>query len=471
MLESLLLAASIAIVAQDQTQLRAAPKGSAQQQALLLQGEALEVRGERMDFLQVYDYRRERGGFVRASLVQRLTLTPEQAPALLAVLRFLREQPGQESLGIAYGAAYVQAASAEMLKGPDGIEALDALGTLADRLAQRASTGQAKAAAHLEVAARHGIKFVTSEHDSRVYVCYEGEAFRRVLAMSADAHQRARAVLGLTRRECMPGALQPAERRRVDEWRAQALDQVDADTLPAYLRNRIVIRRAALWSSLVYQRARSGDAPGFAAARAMLELSRVDKTNLAEEDGAAYSDAAMRVNASRWALATPPASRDEERPGVTTVPGNPGETCVLLVDGRNGPDRPLAKRCTYGIVWAGSASLNRESNALALAVQPTDAWLEMWVFYKQRSGWTVRVLPPAAIHPEVGYAEFAGWVPGGAQMLVAREAQGEGRYRRNFEIVRLDTLATVRQAGDPSMLGAFQRWQDPGWKRHTVSVR
>src|SRR6185295_6698153 len=152
-----------------------------------------------------------------------------------------------------------------------------------------------------------------NEHDSRVYVCYEGEAFRRVLAMSADAGQRARAVLGLTRRECTPGALQPAERRRMDEWRAQALDQVDADHLPAYLRNRIVIRRAALWSSLVYQRARAGDAPGFAAARAMLELSRVDKTNLAEEDGAAYSDAAMRVNASRWALATPPATRDDER--------------------------------------------------------------------------------------------------------------------------------------------------------------
>jgi hypothetical protein len=115
--------------------------------------------------------------------------------------------------------------------------------------------------------------------------------------------------------------------------------------------------------------------------------------------------------------------------------------------------------------------VNRESNALALAVQPTDAWLEMWLFHKQARGWSVRVLPPAAIHPEVGYAEFAGWVPGGSQVLVAREAQGEGRYLRNFEIVRLDTLATVRQAGDPSMLGAFQRWQDPAWKRHTVSVR
>jgi len=81
------------------------------------------------------------------------------------------------------------------------------------------------------------------------------------------------------------------------------------------------------------------------------------------------------------------------------------------------------------------------------------------------------VLPPATTLPEVGYAEFAGWVPGGTQMLVAREALGEGKYLRNFELLRLDTLSTVRQASDPSVLGAFQRWQDPEWKRRTLSLR
>jgi len=471
MLEILLLTVSLAIVAQDHTQLRAAPKASSPQHALLWQGEALEVRGERLDFLQVYDYRRERGGFVRASLVKRLTLSPDQAPELLAVVRFLRETPGQESLGIAYAFVFIEAAPAERLKGPEGTEVLDALGSMADRLAQRALS-QGKGAAHLEVAARHGVRFVSNENEGRVHVCYEGDAFRRVLAAKSDPQQRARAVLGLTRRECMPGALQPGERRRLDEWRAQALDQVDADALPGYLKNRVAIRRAAVWSSLAWQRARAGDAPDTAAARALLELGRVDKAHLTEEDRTGFSDAAMRANASRWALASlPPAAPAGERPVIRTLPGAAGETCVLLVDEKHGPKQPLAKRCTYGLVWAGSATLNRESNALALAVQPTDAWLEMWLFHKQAKGWSVRVLPPAAIHPEVGYAEFAGWVPGGSQVLVAREAQGEGRYRRNFEVVRLDTLATVRQAGDPSMLGAFQRWQDPAWKRNTVSVR
>jgi hypothetical protein len=73
--------------------------------------------------------------------------------------------------------------------------------------------------------------------------------------------------------------------------------------------------------------------------------------------------------------------------------------------------------------------------------------------------------------PGVGYAEFAGWVPGGTLLLVAREAAGEGKQLRNFELLRLDTLAPVRQTGDPASLAAFQRWQDPAWKRETLSLR
>ena len=191
-----------AIVVKDGAALRAAPRDSAQQQAVLWQGAAVEVRGERMDYLQIYDYRRERGGFVRASQVRRIKLTAEEAPELLAIVRFLRETPGAEALGIGIAAAYIQAAPGEMLRGEAGIEVLDALGTFADRLAQRASSGHASTrdgaaalSAHLDVAARYGIKFLNHERSGRMQVCYDGEAFRRVLAMPSHPEQRARAAL------------------------------------------------------------------------------------------------------------------------------------------------------------------------------------------------------------------------------------------------------------------------------------
>src|SRR5258706_12963686 len=72
-----------AIVIADQASLRAAPRDSAQQQAQLWQGELVEVRGERMDYLQVYDHKRERAGFVKASQVRRTALAPAAAPELL----------------------------------------------------------------------------------------------------------------------------------------------------------------------------------------------------------------------------------------------------------------------------------------------------------------------------------------------------------------------------------------------------
>jgi hypothetical protein len=203
----------------------------------------------------------------------------------------------------------------------------------------------------------------------------------------------------------------------------------------------------------------------------MAELASVDRAELADTDQAAYADSAIRVNASRWA-AGPPVAKMTRDVGIITGPGEAGETCVLLVDGKHDAKAPLARRCTFGIVWAASATLDREGNALALAVQPLGAWRELWVFTrKSASAWTLQVLPPSAALPELGYAEFAGWVPGGRQMLVVREARAEGRLKRSFEVVRLDTLATERQASDPTLLGPFQRWQDASWKRETVSLR
>lgn len=467
--------AGAGIVLRDQAALRAAPRESSVQQAVLWQGEIVEVRGERLDYLHVYDYRRERGGFVRASQVRRLDPAPGSAAELAVVLRFLRDAPGAEALGIAFAMAYLQAATAGELRGAAGVAALEALGTLADRLAQRASSaaaqssaGAAALSAHLDVAAGYGVRFTAFERAGRMQVCYDGDAFGRVLALGPSPEQAARAALALTRDECIDPALGPGDRERIDERRAEVLDRVDARALAGHLANRVAMRRAGVWSAIAYHRARRGEPADAAAHRAIAELAAMKQAELSEEDRAEFNTAAMRVGSSRWGAAPAPAAAGSLR--LETEPGRPGETCVSLHAGKDGT-ASLARRCTYGVVWTGSAASNREGNALTVGVQQAEAWLELWVFHRTARGWTVRVLPPAASTPETGYAELAGWVPGGREMLVAREARGDGRYRRTFEVVRLDTLAVARQASDPANLGPFQRWQDAAWKTATVSLR
>lgn len=478
-----------ALVMQDAVPLRAAPRDSALQQAQLGAGEMVEVRGERLDYLQVYDYQRERGGFVRASQLRRHATTDAHAPELLSALRVVRDTSGSETLGIGLAAAYFKAASASTLNGAPGVDALDALGGFAERLARRASLGlpQSKSqeislSNQLDLAAHYGVHFSSFERAGQMQLCYDGEAYRRVLALPAQPEQHARAALAVTRTECLDPALRPQGRQRTDEWRADVLDRVDAAALPAYLKNRVLMRRAEIWSSLAYQHTRLGDAADLsarsaaamaAAKRALAELALVAPSELTEGDVALYNNAAMRTNATRWAALptmVAPASPNKV-PQLVLSAGEPGETCVSLVQAPGDAQHALAKRCTYSLVWANSASINREGNALALAVQPMDGWRELWVFRKDADGWHTNILPPSSTNPELGYAEFAGWVPGGAQMLVARESRSEGKYKHSFELLRLDTLSTERQTSDPSTMGVFQRWQDPSWKRMTVSVR
>ena len=473
---------ALAIVTQDQAPLRAAPRDSAPQQAVLWAGDSLEIRGEKGDYLQVYDHRRERAGYIKSPSVRIQSLKPASAPELLAVVRFLRDTPGSEALGISYAAAYLKAAPAEAIDG----EVFDALGAMAERLARRASTtqpgkvGDAKAgqatAAQLEVAASYGVNMVSFERDGQVRLCYDGEAHRRVLALPATDMQKAAAALALTRHECVPPSLTPVERFNRDNWRAEVLDRVDAAKLPEVLKNRLRMRKAGVWASLAYQRVRrpelGAQAVQQAGNRALDELAGIDKAELMETDAAAYSDAAIRVGASRWATqAAVPAAKSTSKLAVAVSPGQPGETCVNLVDAKHDQKNPLFKRCTYGVVWTASAASNPQGTALALAVQPLDTWREMWVFRQGPQGWSVDVVPPAADDPGLGYVEFAGWVPGNKQMLAAREARTDGRHKRSFEVLRLTTLDVERQADKPGNLSTFYRWQSPAWKAQTVSVR
>ncbi|WP_431260204.1 hypothetical protein ACQ86G_08650 [Roseateles chitinivorans] len=501
-----------ALVVQDSVAMRAAAKDSSPAQAQLWRGEALEIRGERPDHFQVYDYRRERGGFVRKTALLPLNGPAAQPDALLAALRVVRQQPGSESLGLGLAAAYVQAASAAQMNGADGAEALDAMGTLAERLADRASRAQSRpdgvatvaptaaetqVAAQLDVAARYGLRFRTLEREAgAMQLCYDGEAFRRVLAMpAATPEQKARAALSLTRVDCLDPVATPPQREQMDQWRADVLDRVDLrdPALATHWRNRVLMRQSGVWSSLAFIRARRATVAGTASAtgpaassttlqvdasssasrRSLEAFARVVPAELSDDDQPAYNDAAMRGNAMRWAAL--PAGALEQTLGavkLNVAVGQPGETClVLTMNGAKEGSPPLLRHCAWGLVMTASARINREGNAIAIASVPADGWRELQLLRRTSQGWKVSVLPPVAAQPGLGYAEFAGWVPGGKELLVARESRAEGRYKRSYELVDLDTLETKRQAGDVTMLGAFQRWQAADWKGTSLSAR
>jgi hypothetical protein len=459
-----------AIVALDQTALRSAPRDAAESRDTLALGDALEIRGRSKDYLKVYDHRRERGGYVRASQVRVVTLTPEHAPELLAVSMFLRDQPGYESLGIAYVAAYLAAAPVATISA----EPFDALGTMAERLARRASTNTnstraSTIAAQLDAAAAYGVTIRSFDRDERVQICYDGEAFRRVLALPADADAKARAALALTREDCIDPSLPPTERAALDTWRADVLDRVPVAELPTHVRDRLRLRAASVWSSIAFERARRGDDAADAGERALTELAAVDRRDLADGDMSAYDEAAVRVGASRWAAipARPPPMTGL---AITTAARAPGETCVTLVERKGDATKKLAERCTFGIVWTPSASANANNTALALAVQPLDGWRELWLFHRDGNEWRIDTAPPG-VDGSLGYVEFAGWVPGGKKVLAAREVRSGERFVKRFEVVDIATLAVDRHADAPASLSLFYRWQDAVWKRETVSLR
>ena len=447
------------------------------QQVVLWSGDSLEIRGEKLDYLQVYDHRRERAGYVKSNQLRLVSLKAEDAAESLALLRFLRDSAGSESLGISYAAAYLKAAPNTAASSPQWPEALDALGSMAERLARRASAQQAKGteakiAAQLEVAAQYGVQIKSFESAGRMQLCYDGEAYRRVMALPAASElQKARAALGLTRGDCIDPATPPLQKIALDAWRAELLDKVKPIDLPEFMKNRLHMRRASVWASIAYQRSRKAEnaAAQQAAQRAIDELAAVNKAELPDEDQASYFEAGVRAGSVRWAAQTPPAQLNFGKLQLISKDGQPGETCLSLFDSQS--KQTLVQRCSYSVIWTASASLHPAGNALALAAQPLDGWRELWLLHETAAGWVIDVLPPAASEPDVGIAEFAGWVPNTKKLLLAREARVEGRSKRSFEVLSMESLQTEVWADKPSALSLFARWQDANWKRSSLMLR
>ena len=517
----LALTASLAIVVGDHASVRSTPRSTATELTTLWQGDVVEIRGEQAEYLRVYSYRRERGGYLRNESVRRVAFTEADAPSLLAVMRFLRDTPGSEALGISYGAAYLKAVPPRALT----TEAFDAIGQMAERLADTASGNgtqahSASVAARLEVVSQFGVRMRSFERNGRMQVCYDGELYRSLLAQpAATAEQQAHAVLGLTRSDCIEPETGPTARAALDEERRDLLERVQDTNLTPVIRSRVRARRAAVWSAITFAQARRGQPAGAAAQRALAELAGVRAVDLGETYQAEYSDAVLRVSAIRWAAAPAPlvqmspaavlvAAQSAHaigtataaptltqtnlaaRSGVATLtlasttgttgafafntaPGaEPGQTCLTLEESR--PQRPkitLARRCTFGIIWLASAQVIPQASALVLSVQPLESWRELWVFHQIAGKWLVEVLSPGLDEPDQGYVEYAGFAPATSRILLVREVKERARYRRWFEEVRLEDLVLVRQASTPELLRDFGRWQDVRWRRGTLALR
>ncbi|HVU51161.1 MAG TPA: hypothetical protein VHL80_10770 [Polyangia bacterium] len=473
----------VAIVAEDPAVLRNAPRDDAPAQASLWRGDWLEVRGETAGFLRVYDHRHERPGYIRPSIVRLHRLDEASAPELASVVRFLRDAGGAESLGIGYAALFLRAAPA----GADTTEIFAAIGTMADRLARRASGRKttlrdAALAGHLEVAQSYGVRFESVDGEigeGAARLCYDGDAWARVLASPGSPPlERARAALFLASARCQPALLPPAQERAFNDRRLQALGAVDPAALAAWLGGRVRLARAAALAWRAFDEARregGGEAAAKDEAAAVEELALTDRGVLAPEDLARYDETAMRVAASRWAAEA--AARDSRKRAVAivTAPRAPGETCVRVVAASGAPAndnaKPLAERCTYGVVWPSALRWAPSGTLATLAVQPLAAWTELWVARKSGDAWTIDPLAPATADPDVGYVESAGFSPDGSRLLVVREARAAGRATRKFQVLDASTLSVQLQASDVTRLSAFKRWQAAWWKAGTLALR
>jgi hypothetical protein len=482
----LALVASLAIVVTDRAPIRSMPRSTATELMTLWQGDVVEIRGEKAEYLEVYSYRRERGGYLRSEAVRQVASAEAQAPELLAVLRFLRDIPGSEALGISYGAAYLRAVPPRALTA----EPFDAIGQMAERLADLASgngSQVASVAARLDVVSQFGVQMRSVERNGRMQVCYDGELFRRVLMHpTATAEQRAHAVLGLTRSDCLDPALGPVARAALDAERRELLDRIQDEGLTTVTRSRVHARRAVVLAAITYEQARHGESAAAAAQRALAELAAIRPSDLGEVHQSEYADAVLRVSAIRWAAAVPVLVKQANSPSpgvaprgaqtgrftLTTVAGEPGQTCVALEEThQQRSTTTLARRCTFGIVWLASAREISQASLVVLSVQQLESWRELWVFHQIAGKWIVDVLLPGADDPEQGYVDFAGFAPGTSRILLVREVKERARFRRWFEEVRLDDLVLVRQASSPELLRDFGRWQDVQWRRDTLALR
>jgi hypothetical protein len=416
----------------------------------------------------------------------------------------LRDQPGNEELGIAYATlarslgAAAPLASAEdagvarpLLGAGDPLD--DAIAAMTDRLARRASQTRAvpdpSLAVALDSVAAHGVKLIALEREGHVIYCSDGEAEARTLA-HGDASERARAALLLTQSRCGDPSAPPRRQLEWNEWRAEIAGRAEpADAAPE-LGVKLRLRRAEIWSQLAFLR--TADEQREAALAAQRELALADHGLLAEDDQSQFDEASVRVAAARWPAAVESApARDSAAPEAAEAhaPGFRLKRAPEL--GRGGIElfaeradateagRSLLSIPSSAVPQLASFDSSPAGRAAALVVQPLASWSELWVFHPIKQGrgksattaWVRSVLVPAATEPGVGSVECAGFTPKGKSMLVVRQAMVNGKLQRTFQELSLDSLRVLAQSDHVEGVRAFARWASPTWRAQTTALR
>ena len=106
-----------------------------------------------------------------------------------------------------------------------------------------------------------------------------------------------------------------------------------------------------------------------------------------------------------------------------------------------------------------------------LAVEPLPGWLELWMFRRTASGWTIDVLAPTTDGVDLGYVELAGWSSDGKRAVIVREARSDGAIHRTFQNLSLDSLAIDKQTSTLLGLGPARAWITPEWRGRTLALR
>src|SRR5213075_1707393 len=100
------------------------------------------------------------------------------------------------------------------------------------RLGRRASAltalkkpgGDATLVGQLAVVESYGVSYLRLERGERSVLCYDGDAFARLLPLAAaPAEERGRAALALTRRACLDTTASAPQRRAWNEARLEIL--------------------------------------------------------------------------------------------------------------------------------------------------------------------------------------------------------------------------------------------------------